>query len=76
MLPSEQNAQCKGCKSIRRDEAAHFRSQKPVVAAVANYQQQFRDRELYQYNAKDEKDPRILIKAFGLINPQLCNGGR
>jgi hypothetical protein len=71
MLPAEQDAQHQRRKSIWRNQSGRFWPQKAVIAAVANHEQQLDDRQLHKNNAKDEKNSRILLEAFWLIDPKL-----
>ena len=75
MLPTEQHAQHQRRKSIWRNQSGRFWSQEAVIAAVANDQQQFDDRQLHKNNAEDEKNSRVLLEAFWLIDPKLRDGG-
>ena len=71
MLPAEQDAQHQRRKSIWRNQSGRFWSQEAVIAAVANDQQQLDDRQLHKNNAEDEKNSRVLLEAFWLIDPKL-----
>jgi hypothetical protein len=76
MLASKQNAQDKRREGVGGDQAAHLRLQKLIIAAVTDYQQDFRDRQLDKDHSKNEKNPRASRKALWLIDPELCNRGR
>ncbi len=73
MLPAEQDAQHQRCKSIWRNQSGRFWFQEAVIAAVANDQQQFDDRQLHKNDAKNEENSRVLLEAFRLIDPKLRN---
>src|SRR5262249_53474448 len=74
--PVEQDAYHQRRKSIWRNQSGRFWSQEAVAAAVANDQQQFGDRQLHKNNAEDEKNSRVLLEAFWLIDPKLRNRSR
>ena len=76
MLAPEQHAQHERREGIRRNQAAHLWLEEPVVPAVTDYQQKFRDRELHQDYAENQQNPRASRKAFRLIDPELSNRGR
>ena len=75
MLPAQQDTEHQRRKSIWHNQSGRFRSQEAVIATVANDQQQFGDRQLYKNNAEDEKNSRVLLETFWLIDPKLRNGG-
>ena len=74
MLSVEQDAQHQRGKSIWYDQSSRFRLQKAIIAAVAKEQEQFNDRQLHKNDAKNQKDSRVLLKAFWLIDPKLRDG--
>ena len=76
MLAAKQNAQDKRREGVGGDQPSHLRLQKLIIAAVTNYQQDFRDRQLDKDHSKNEKNPRASRKALWLIDPELRNRGR
>jgi hypothetical protein len=73
MLPVQQDAQHKRRESVWRNQSSGFRFQEAVATAVANYQQQFGNRQLQKDDAEDEKNSRVLLETFWLIDPKLSD---
>jgi hypothetical protein len=76
MLPIEQNAQHERRKGVWRNQPRRLWFQKAVVAAIAKDEKQFRDRQLKKNDAEDQKNSRVLLETFWLIDPQLGNCSR
>ncbi len=72
---SKQHAENKRRKRVRHDQAAHVGSEKAIVAAVANDQDQLGHRQLQEHDREDQKHERVLRCGFRLIDPQLRNRG-
>src|SRR5262249_51394475 len=73
MLPVQQDAQHQRRKSIGHNQSSRFWSQEAVATAVANNQQQFRNRQLHKNDAQDEKNSRVLFESLWLIDPKLSD---
>src|SRR4030095_9652936 len=71
VLPAQQDAEHQRGKSIWRNQSGRFWFQEAIAAAVANDQQQFDNSQLHENNAENEKNSRVLLEAFWLIDPKL-----
>ena len=56
MIATEQNAQRERRKSVRCDEAGHFRLEEAEGVAIANDKEKLCQGKLHKDDAEDEKD--------------------